>query len=45
MLLWGHLELVEHVSPELLHVVPVLNDAMLDRIIEFKNALVLVLLE
>lgn len=44
VLLRRHLQLVEHVSPQLLHVVPVLNDAVLNRIIKFKNALVLVLL-
>jgi len=42
VLLRRHLQLVEHVSPELLHIVPVLNNTMLDWIIKFKNALVLV---
>lgn len=44
MLLWRYLKLIKNMSPKLLHVVPVLNNSMLNRVIEFKNSLVFILI-
>ena len=38
VLLGRGLELIEHVPPELLHVIPVLDNSMLNRIVELQNA-------
>lgn len=39
VLSWVHLQFVEDVSPDLLHIVPILNDAMFHRVRKFKDAL------
>ena len=42
MLLWGDSELtVESVVPHLLHIVPVLNDAMLNRLLNAEHSALL----
>lgn len=40
VLFWHNLELVKTMSPKSLHIVPILNDSVLDRIIQFENSLV-----
>lgn len=43
VLLGGDLELVKDMPPKLLHIIPVLNDPVLNWIVEFKNSSVFIL--
>ena len=43
MLLSRHLELIEDVTPQLLHIVPVLNNSVLNWIVEFQDPSVFIL--
>lgn len=41
--LWRNFELIEDMSPKLLHIIPILNDTVLNWIIEFEDSPVFVL--
>lgn len=43
VLLGGDLQFVEDMSPKLLHIIPVLNDSVLNWIVEFENSSVFIL--